>query len=100
MKIYDKAHWQIDGGMNEKEVVAHFEFMYDWLYKHNLLSEYGKEVKTGILNGDAVLTDEMVTALGKRFLDKYYDEYISFNEYGTKEDHKILDDMYFHFKNK
>ena len=49
MKIYDKARWQIEGGINKSAVINHFKFIFDWLDKMNLLSIYGEETKNGII---------------------------------------------------
>ena len=57
MKIYDKARWQIDGGMDKEIVIKHFEFMFSWLDKYNLLTEYGKETKNGIIDEEAIISD-------------------------------------------
>ena len=95
MKIYDKARWQIEGGVDEEAVIEHFKFMFTWLDEFNLLTECGKETKEGIVDEDVVLTEEMVNYSGQMFLDKYYDEYISAIQYGVKEDAELLEKMYF-----
>lgn len=43
LKIFDKAQWQIDGGIPEELVVNHFNLVFLWLDKHELLSDEGKE---------------------------------------------------------
>lgn len=99
MKIYDKARWQIDGGIDEKNVIAHFEFMLSWLDEFELLTAYGKDVKNGVIDDEAIISEEMVNHLGQVFLDKYYDEYISLIHYGVKEDKELLEKMYYLLKN-
>lgn len=94
MKIYDKARWQIEGGINKSAVINHFKFIFDWLDKMNFLSIYGEETKNGIIDESVVLTEEMVNIMGQKFLDKYYDEYIDSIEYGVKEDEKKLKELY------
>lgn len=95
MKIYDKARWQIDGGMDKKIVIEHFRFMFSWLDQFNLLTEYGKETKNGSIDEEAIISEEMINHSGQVFLDRYYDEYISVIQYGVKEDEKLLEKMYF-----
>ena len=41
MKIYDKAIWQIDGGIPSNLVVNHFKIVFTWLEKHDMLNEIG-----------------------------------------------------------
>jgi len=90
MIIYDKARWQIDGGISTEIVINHFKFIFKWLNEHNLLSEYGVSTYMQSIDENAVLIDEMLTDRGNEFLVKYYDEYIAKVEYGVKEDDKLL----------
>ncbi len=93
MKIYDKAKWQIENGIDEKETIAHFSFIFDWLKEKSLLSEYGLEIAELGAFDDSSLTSEMVTKEGEIFLDQYYDSYIERIEYGVKEDSEYLNKM-------
>lgn len=95
MKIYDKARWQIEGGVEARSVKEHFKFMFSWLNEFNLLTEYGKETKNGIIDEEIILSEEMVNYSGRVFLDKYYDEYISAIKYGVEENKELLEKMYF-----
>ena len=95
MIIYDKAHWQIDAGEDVNLVIEHFQFMFDWLNEYNLLSDYGKEILEDGIDEDVILNDEMLNSSGQRFLNKYYDKYISEIEYGKKENRKYLEDLYY-----
>lgn len=95
MNIYDKARWQIDGGVAEEAVIAHFKFVFEWLKEYNLLNDYGIETLTDGIDEEAILTDEMVNVGGKNFLDNYYDEYVSQIEYGVKEDAELLEKLYY-----
>ena len=95
MNIYDKARWQIEGGIPEKNVVDHFKFRFDWLNQYKLLNEYGKKVLMDGIDEEAILTDEMVNIGGKNFLDNYYDKYVSEIEYGVKEDPELLEQLYY-----
>ncbi len=95
MNIYDKARWQIEGGMAPDIVVVHFKFMFQWLKEFHLLSDYGIKTLEDGIDDEAVLTDEMVNIGGKNFLDKYYDIYVSQIQYGVKEDAKLLENLYY-----
>lgn len=95
MNIYDKARWQIEGGIPENAVVAHFKFMFEWLNDYKLLNEYGLETLTDGIDEEAILTDEMVNVGGKNFLDKYYDEYVSQIDYGINENADLLEKLYY-----
>lgn len=93
MKIYDKAKWQIENGIDEKNTIAHFSFIFDWLKKNSLLSEYGLEIGELGAFDESSLTNEMVTKEGEAFLDHYYDSYIGRIDYGIREDSEYLDRM-------
>lgn len=95
MNIYDKARWQIDGGIKEEAVVAHFKFIFEWLNEYKLLSDYGVETLSDGIDEEVILTDEMLNVGGKNFLDKYYDEYVSQIEYGVREDADLLEKLYY-----
>lgn len=95
MHVYDKARWQIEGGVSRKNVVSHFKFMFEWLNAHKLLNDYGLENLLDGINEESVLTDEMVTKNGKKILDTYYDDYVSQINYGVKEDAELLNRMCF-----
>lgn len=95
MNIYDKARWQIEGGIPVATVLAHFKFMFEWLNEYKLLNEYGLETLIDGIDEEAILTDEMVNVGGKNFLDKYYDEYVSQIDYGINENADLLEKMYF-----
>ena len=43
INIYDKAVWQIDGGVPSELVENHIKIVFAWLGKNDLLSEMGKE---------------------------------------------------------
>ena len=98
MVVYDKAKWQIEGGIPVQNVVNHFSFIFEWLEKNDLLNEYGKQTHKIGLDEFLILCDEMVTEEGKHFLDKCYDEYIGKVEYGENENSEELDKMFNAFK--
>lgn len=91
MKIYDKAQWQIEGGISENQVIRHFEFIFNWLNKQGFLSGEGKEIIDTGIDDSVVLTDNMLTNSGKQYLDNYYDEYLREIKYGSQEDEEWLD---------
>ena len=39
MKTYDKAAWHIDGGENSTDVIHKFEHVYEFLNRHDKLTE-------------------------------------------------------------
>lgn len=94
MTIYDKARWQIEGGIEEELVIQHFRFMFQWLNDYNLLSEEGKKTYADGIDESSVLMDEYVNEEGKKFLDKFYDSYIEQIGYGESENLEILKGMY------
>jgi hypothetical protein len=72
-KTYDKASWHIDNGINEKEVISKFEILFKFLKKHNMLTDDGIEIfKIGIDNS-VIITSNMLTIDGNKFMTKYYD---------------------------
>lgn len=94
MKIYDKARWQLEGGLNEKDILKHFVFMFEWLNKHNMLNELGKEILDIGIDITVSISDDLLNEDGKIFIKKYYDKYISKIDYGKIEDEKLLDNFY------
>lgn len=77
-KVYDKASWHIDNGESKKEVIAKFKAVFIFLNKHNLLTEDGKEILEIGIDGSVVLSSNMVTTKGNKFLSKYYDKVIDY----------------------
>ncbi|MBQ9319068.1 MAG: hypothetical protein IJR82_05495 [Bacilli bacterium] len=101
LKIFDKAEWQIDGGVPEELVVKHFNDVFTWLNKHNMLNEEGKEELDFGIDSEASLNEELLTPDGIDFLDKYYDDYlklISNDKYGTNFSIEELDKLYEKYK--
>lgn len=93
-KIIDKASWQIDNGVNQKDVIEHFKFIFKWLEKNNLLSSDGKEILDIGIDSSISLNEKMVNDKALKFLEKYYDEYVKNTQYGINEDEKLLDKYY------
>jgi hypothetical protein len=98
MKIYDKAAWQIDNRMNEKTVIKHFSFIFSWLKEHNMLNKDGLDVLDIVIDQDLSLNESLVTAVGVKFLDMYYDEIITQSEYDIELEETLLSSLYENFK--
>ena len=101
LKIFDKAQWQIDGGIPEELVVNHFNLVFLWLDKHEMLSNEGKEELEFWIDCEASLNEELLTIEGADFLDKYYDDFlavISKDRYGKDNSIDELDKLYKKFK--
>ena len=97
MKIIDKATWQIDGRVPEDVVVRHFNTVFTWLYKHDMLTEEGIEEFEDGIDDCASINDELVNEKGMVFLERCYDKYleaIAEEYYGNDIDGKILEDFY------
>ncbi|WP_297295600.1 hypothetical protein [uncultured Brachyspira sp.] len=94
IKIIDKASWQIDNGVDKKNVIEHFIFIFKWLDKNDLLTSDGKEMLDIGIDSSISLNEKMVNEKALKFLEKYYDEYIKNIQYGIKEDEKLLDEYY------
>jgi len=102
LKIYDKAVWQIDGGIPFELVVNHFKIVFSWLKKHDMLSEIGKEELDEGIDCEASLNEEQLTNEGIDFLDKYYDKFlmaIAKEKYGKDNAIEELDKFYKEYKN-
>ena len=102
IKIYDKAEWQIDGGIPSELVVNHFKIVFTWLKKQDMLSEEGKEELEDGIDSEASLNEELLTQEGTSFLDKYYDKFlmvIAKEKYGIDSAIEELDRLYKEYKN-
>lgn len=102
MKIYDKAVWQIDGGVPSELVENHFKIVFAWLGKNDLLSEMGKEELDDGIDCEASLNDELLNNDGIKFMDKYYDNFlmlIAKEKYGKENSIEELDKLYKEYKN-
>lgn len=102
MIIIDKAIWQIDGGVPKNIVISHFNTVFKWLDKHDLLSEEGKEELIDGLDDCVSLNEDMVTSDGLEFLEKCYDEYLTVvakGTYGIDFNGEELENIYQKYKN-
>lgn len=98
MKIYDKAMWQIDNGMDESIVVKHFQLVFEWLKTRNMLNNDGLEILDIGIDEEVSLNETLLTDNGRAFLDKYYDELISNSDYEISKEKKLLDAYYNEFR--
>lgn len=101
LKSFDKAEWQIDGGIPEDLVVNHFNLVFAWLDKHKMLSDEGKEEYEFGIDSEALLNEELLTQDGIKFLDECYDEFlalISKDMYGKVDSIGELNRLYEKFK--
>ncbi|MCM1192154.1 MAG: hypothetical protein NC123_04090 [Butyrivibrio sp.] len=77
LKIYDKAQWHIDAGMDTETVVERMKILFDFLDSKGLLDIEGKEIKNLGIDSSISLHERMLTEEGRQFLDQYYDSVIS-----------------------
>lgn len=102
MKIIDKAAWQIDGGIPEEFVVKHFQFVFLWLYNHEMLSDEGVEEFEDGVDSCASLNEDLITLDALIFLDTCYDEYLKLIEangiYGSELSVLELEKVYLAYK--
>lgn len=95
--IYDKASWQVEGGMDVDKVIAHFVTIFEWLHSKKMLNNEGSQfIEIGI-DDSISLNEEMVTKEGNQFLSKYYDKIISESNYDKDIEKKLLDSYYKEF---
>ena len=91
MKIFDKASWQTDGGMDEEVVIAHFQFIFEWLKEHNMLNMDGLEIWEIGIDEDVSLHEGLVNKPGFDFLDQYYDKLITDSNYDITREKILLE---------
>lgn len=98
MRIFDKAAWQIDNGMDKDTVINHFTLMFEWLKNHNMLSKDGLDILYIGIDNATSLNEQLVTEEGAEFLTKYYDKLISESEYNVSLEGYLLSSYYSKFK--
>jgi hypothetical protein len=77
LKIYDKAAWHIDGGEDEKEVVAKFKAIIEFLDSKGMLSKAGKEIIKSGIDESISIHENMLTNEGNNFMDTCYNNIIN-----------------------
>ena len=81
--VYDRVRWHYPEGRGCESMASalrHFETLMGWLARHELLSEEGCEAMDCI-NSQFALTSELVTARGRRLLDRYYQTWLAQIDY-------------------
>lgn len=85
----------------KKNVINHFKTVFNWLNKHNMLSEEGKEILKSGIDESISLHERLVTKDGLKFLKKHYDEYlkiISKNKNMKGNNIRELEKLYIQYK--
>lgn len=94
MMVYDKAKWQIEGGIPKEAVIKHFEVVFGCLDAHRMLSDDGKEMLEFGIDSEISLNSRMVTQRGCDFLEKYYDEIIEKGGYDPEKTEELIEKFY------
>ncbi|MBQ8133910.1 MAG: hypothetical protein IJ192_05850 [Clostridia bacterium] len=97
MKIFDKASWHIDSGMEETDVINKFKKIFDALDSLSLLSDEGYEILDFGIDDSISLNENMVNEKGRLFLEEYYDKIIGYDTNNIAEE---LHKKYYIFCNK
>ena len=95
-KVYDKVSWHYPEGNNCPSLEAakkHFKIIMEWLYKHNLLSEEGKEIYEAGIDADFSITSDMLNIKGKKIFDKYYSVWLEQIDYSQDIDTDFFDSL-------
>ena len=95
MKIFDKASWQIDNGISEEIVIAHFEFIFEWLKVHDMLNQDGKEILEIGIDDDVSLHEGLLNKSGLDFLNKFYDKLIADSEYDVSRERELIEKFFY-----
>ena len=80
--------------MSKEVVIAHFEFIFQWLNEHDMLSPDGLEILEIGIDEDVSLHEGLVNENGLIFLNKFYDKLITDSEYDVARE-KVLIDILF-----
>ena len=97
MKIYDKAMWQIDNGVEKSMVINHFKFVFEWLKNQNMLNNNGLEIFDIGIDEEVSLNESLLTDKGNEFVDMYYDELISSAGYDFQKEKELINELYSKF---
>ena len=79
VKIYDKAKWHIEAGIDANEVINRFKNIFAFLENQKMLSNDGKEIVEIGIDSNVSLNEKMVNDNGRKFLDACYDKVIDNN---------------------
>lgn len=94
MKVFDKAAWQIDNGVDEVTVISHFKFILGWLNEHDMLSPDGLEILETGIDEDVSLHEGMVNERGLHFLNEFYDKLITDAEYNVAHEKALIEKLF------
>ena len=97
MTIYDKAAWQLDGGMEHTKVISHFDWIFHWLDQHNMLNEDGQELLDIGIDSAASLHSGLLEEEGVSFFDLYYDAIIRDGKYNIVIEQELIEKYYREF---
>jgi hypothetical protein len=92
---YDKVSWHFPEGKNCPSLEAakvHLDVVMYWLESEGLLSAEGSEVMEIGIDSDFALTSYMLNDKGNQLLARYYAEWVSTVQYGTRPSVKLLED--------
>ena len=83
--IIDKAKWQIDGDnpVPEELVIQHFKNVFEFLAKHNWLSDEGKEDLEFGIDDTAVLSSRTLANICADDFKKAYDYCVRNGKFGS-----------------
>lgn len=90
MQVYDKAVWHIDNGEEKTVVLKRFEMIYDFLARHKMLNDEGKEIYELGPDESWAFYDRMLTDAGKQFMEKQYDYLLTLNLENLQQKLKTL----------
>lgn len=90
MRVYDKVSWHIDSDEKENDVLKKFEIIFDFLAKHNMLNDEGREIYDLGPDESWAFYDRMLTDAGKRFMEKQYDHLLTLSIENVQRELKSL----------
>jgi len=93
-KIIDKAAWQIDGGVPEETVIRHFQIIFEWLNKKDMLTDEGKEEYEVGIGDCASINARLISPEALKFFIEKYDDYLRAVEYGEDKNAEELEKIY------
>ena len=90
MRVYDKVSGHIDSDEKENDVLKKFEIIFDFLAKHNMLNDEGREIYDLGPDESWAFYDRMLTDAGKRFMEKQYDHLLTLSIENVQRELKSL----------
>lgn len=77
LKIYDKAQWHIDAGVDSEVVVKKMKLLFEFLDEKGLLQSEGKEMIELGIDSSISIHGRMLTEQGNSFMEAKYDSVIN-----------------------